>query len=76
MITRSSIAYEDFLGSSIASKVMPPWVVVRLMILMVIMIMMMMMIMMIIDMMKRIAKKTCLKSIYIGFALRPDGKTI
>ena len=25
---------------------------------------------------KRIAKKTCLKSIYIGFALRPDGKTI
>ena len=25
MITRSSIAYEDFLGSSIASQVMPPW---------------------------------------------------
>ena len=24
-ITRSSIAYEDFLGSSIASQVMPPW---------------------------------------------------
>ena len=26
MITRSSIAFEDFLGSSIAPKVMPPWV--------------------------------------------------
>ena len=25
MITRSSIAYEDFLGSSISSQVMPPW---------------------------------------------------
>ena len=53
----------------IQSKVI---VVVRLMILVVMMIMMMAMI----GMMKRIAKKTCLKSIYIGFALRPDGKTI
>ena len=26
MITRSSIAFEDFLGSSIAPQVMPPWV--------------------------------------------------
>ena len=25
MITRSSIAFEDFLGSSIAPQVMPPW---------------------------------------------------
>ena len=25
MITRLSIAFEDFLGSSIASQVMPPW---------------------------------------------------
>ena len=25
MIMRSSIALEDFLGSSIASQVMPPW---------------------------------------------------
>ena len=27
MITRSSIAFEDFLGSSIAPQVMPPWMV-------------------------------------------------
>ena len=25
MITRSSIAFEDFVGSSIAPQVMPPW---------------------------------------------------
>ena len=25
MITRSSIAFEDFLGSSIVPQVMPPW---------------------------------------------------
>ena len=30
MITRSSIAFEDFLGSSIAPQVMPPWTVVHL----------------------------------------------
>ena len=30
MITRSSIAFEDFLGSSIAPQVMPPWMVVVL----------------------------------------------
>ena len=26
MITRSTIAFEDFLGSSIAPQVMPPWI--------------------------------------------------
>ena len=29
MITRSSIAFEDFLGSSIAPQVMPPWSVIK-----------------------------------------------
>ena len=29
MITRLSIAFEDFLGSLIAPQVMPPWLVVR-----------------------------------------------
>ena len=29
MITRSSIAFEDFLGSSIAPQVMPPWNIVK-----------------------------------------------
>ena len=30
MITRSSTAFEDFLGSSIAPQVMPPWTYVIL----------------------------------------------
>ena len=34
------------------------------------------MIVMMIVMKKRVIKKTCLKSIYIGFALRAAGKTI
>ena len=30
MITRSSIAFEDFLGSSIAPQVIPPWKVIMM----------------------------------------------
>ena len=37
MITRSSITFEDFLGSSIAPQVMPPWGVMKMKVMMMVM---------------------------------------